>query len=240
VSPFIKRLTGYGALCAVVVAGAAYIYDRSDTASPAAAADGASPPAAAARRAAAAPAANPDEQELPSAAESERFMHLVANARRLAGDGKFAEAKAALDQADKVRPDQAETARARREIAEMSTPQGQLATQLDRARAAIDQDDLAAAETALVAAERLNPRAPEIAPMRQALQAEQQKDTRRASRITALLATMREAIARRDFAAADAALNEAARVDVRDPAVDEARVELARAHDAERQNDSGK
>ena len=53
----------------------------------------------------------------------------------------------------------------------MSTPQGQLALQLDRASAAIGQDDRAAAEKALAEAERLNPQAPEIAQLRQALQA---------------------------------------------------------------------
>jgi hypothetical protein len=50
------------------------------------------------------------------------------------------------------------------------------------------------------------------------------------------LTTMREAIARHDFAAADGALNEAARIDVRDPALDAARIELARAHDADRKS----
>ena len=234
-SPSTRRLLRYGALCAVVVGGAVYLFDRSDTASPATTADSADPPAAG-RRAAAKPAASPDEQEIPSAAQSDRILRLVGSARRLAADGKFAAATAALDEADKAMPDQPETAQARREIAAMSTPQGQLATQLGRARAAIEQDDLAAAEKALAEAERLGPQASEIAQLRQTLQAEQQKDVRRSSRIAELLTTMREAIARHDFAAADGALNEAARIDVRDPAVDEARTELARAHDADRKN----
>ena len=239
-----KRLISYGALCVVVVAGAMYLVDRSDTASPATTADDTTPPAAAnpsaGRRAAVKPAASPDEQEIPSAAQSDRFLRLVGNARRLAAEGKFAEATAALDQADKVRPGQPETAQARREIAAMSSPQGQLATQLGRAHAAIEQDDPAAAERALAEAERLSPQAPEIAQLRQTLQAARQKDAHRSSRIAELLTAMREAIARHDFAAAGGALNEAARIDVRDPAIDEARVELARAHDADHKNNAEK
>jgi len=49
---------------------------------------------------------------------------------------------------------------------------------------------------------------------------------------------MRQAIARHDFAAAVRALNEAERLDIRDPAIDPARVELARAHDAELKKES--
>ena len=133
-----------------------------------------------------------------------------------------------------------ETAQARRDIAQLSTPEGQLATQLGRARLAINQDDVAAANTALAEAEKLNPQAPEIAQLRQTLQAAQQKDAHRSSRIVELLTTMREAIARHDFAAADGALNEAARIDVRDPALDQARIELARAHDADRKEKAEK
>ena len=46
---------------------------------------------------------------------------------------------------------------------------------------------------------------------------------------------MRQAVARHDFAAAARALNEAERLDIRDPAIDPARVELARAQDAGRE-----
>ncbi|HEX9521679.1 MAG TPA: hypothetical protein VF949_01850 [Reyranella sp.] len=228
-----KELIRYGAsgaLAAVVVAGAVYLLDRSPTASPSTISDGANPPAAAT------PTANPDEPAVPSTVQTEQVARLLGDAHRLAADGKFAEAKAALDKADAVIPGAADTAAARREIAAMSTPQGQLATQLDRARAAILQDDTAAANKALAEAEKLNPAAPEIAQLRQALQAAQQKETHRSSRIVELLTIMREAIARHDFAAADGALNEAERIDIRDPAVDQARIELARAHDADRKN----
>ena len=235
-----KQLMRYGALgvLAVVVAGTAYVFDRSPTASPATTANGANPPAAEPSVAAtpATPTANPDEPAVPSTAQTEQVVRLLGDARRLAADGKFAEANAALDKADAVTPGSDDTAAARREIAAMSTPQGQLTMQLDRARGAIAQDDAAAANKALAEAEKLSPEAPEIVQLRQALQAAQQKETHRNSRIVELLTTMREAIARHDFAAADSALNEAARIDVRDPAIDQARTELARAHDADRKN----
>jgi tetratricopeptide (TPR) repeat protein len=220
-------------LAAVVVAGAVYLLDRGQTANPATTADE-NPPSAA--TSAATSTANPDEPAVPSTAQTEQVARLLGDARRLAADGKFTEANAALDKADAVMPGSDDTAAARREIAAMSTPQGQLTMQLDRARAAIAQDDAAAANKALAEAEKFNPEAPEIAQLRQALQAAQQKETHRNSRIVELLTTMREAIARHDFAAADSALNEAARIDVRDPAIDQARTELARAHDVDRKN----
>jgi tetratricopeptide (TPR) repeat protein len=235
------RYGAFGALAVVVVAGAVYFFDRSPTASPAETADGANPTAAANPAAdPATPAVNPNEPVVPSAAQTDQVARLLGDARRLAADGNFAEAKAALDKADAVMPGSDDTAAARREITAMSTPQGQLATQLDRARAAIEQDDAAVANKALAEAEKLNPQAPEIAQLRQALQAAQEKETHRSSRIVELLTTMREAIARHDFAAADGALNEAERINIRDPAVDQARTELARAHDADRKNKAEK
>jgi len=218
-----------GILAAVVVAGAVYLLDRGQTANPATTADE-NPPSAATST------ANPDEPAVPSTAQTEQVARLLGDARRLAADGKFTEANAALDKADAVMPGSDDTAAARLEINALSTPQGQLTMQLDRARAAIAQDDAAAANKALAEAEKFNPEAPEIAQLRQALQAAQQKETHRNSRVTELLTTMREAIARHDFAAADGALNEAARIDIRDPAIDQARTELARAHDVDRKN----
>ncbi len=241
-----------GALAVVVVAGAVYFLDRSPGANPPSTAEDANPPAAApaasdakpraAKTAtpAAAPTANPDEPAVPNAAQTDQMARLLGDARRLAADGKFDEAKAALDKADAVIPGSDDTAAARREIAALSSPEGQLVTQLARARAAIAQNDIAAANQALAEAEKINPQAPEIPQLRQAMQAAQQKETHRNSRVTELLTTMREAIARHDFAAADGALNEAARIDVRDPALDAARIELARAHDADRKNKAEK
>ena len=49
---------------------------------------------------------------------------------------------------------------------------------------------------------------------------------------------MHEAIALHDIAAADGAFNEAMRVDVRDPTLDKARVELARAHDEQHKQEA--
>ena len=57
------------------------------------------------------------------------------------------------------------------------------------------------------------------------------------NRVTELLTRMREDIARGDFAAADGDLNAAERVDVQDPAIREARRELARARDAKQKEE---
>jgi tetratricopeptide (TPR) repeat protein len=228
VSPFAQRLVGFGALgVAIVAAGAVFLFDRADSGPPA---PPRSAPAAAAR-----PSIDLDSGvAIPDEAASERAMRLVGQARRLADAGKFAEATTKLDEADKAAPGLSATAEARRRIAEMSTPEGQFATQLGRARVAIDNDDTAEAEKALAEAERLRPQAPEVAELRQTLQTAQQKEAGRHQRIVELIASMRQAIARRDFAAADGALNEAARLDVLDPLVDQARQELAQAHEADR------
>ena len=113
---------------------------------------------------------------MPTDAQNDQIRGFIADARRQAATGNFAEAQALLRKADKVIPDLPATAQARSDIAAMATPQGQLATQLARARAAIDQNDSAAAEKALVEAERVNPQAPEIAELREALQTAQQKE----------------------------------------------------------------
>ena len=103
----------------------------------------------------------------------------------------------ALQKADKVFPGWSETEKARNEIAQLRTPEGQLKTQLDRARFAIEHDDRAAAEKALAEAERLNAQAPQIAELRQALKQAEQKDTHRGDRVTELLTKMREDICTR-------------------------------------------
>ena len=172
--------------------------------------------------------------DTPDEALSDRAFQLIGQARRLADRGKFAEATAKLDEADKAVPGLSETSEARRKIATLATPEGQFAIQFDRARTAVGNDDYAEAEKAMAEAERLKPQAPEIAELRQAMQATQQKEARRSSQVTELLTAMRSAIARKDIAGADRAFNEAARIDVLDPALDEARVELAHAHDAAR------
>lgn len=218
-------LAAVGAVGVGVLAAALYFFDRPSTeALPATA-----PPTQVASK----PSADASEFDaLPAEASSDRAFHLVAQARRLAESARFAEANAKLDEADKLVPGLSETAEARRRVAELSTPDGRFALQIARARNAVGNDDYADAAKSLDEAERLKPQAPEIAELRRAMQAAQQKESRRRSKVAELLATMRDAIARNDVAGADRAFNEASRVDVLDPALEQARVELAQAHDA--------
>jgi tetratricopeptide (TPR) repeat protein len=241
------RFGAIGALCVVIAGGALVFFDRPGeplpTTSPAAAASASTAARSTNKTAAAAPAAarqdsSPGDPVVPTDAQNDQIRGFIADARRQAAAGNFAEAQALLQNADKVIPDLPATAQARSDIAAMATPQGQLATQLARAGAAIGQNDSATAEKALAEAERINPQAPEIAELRQTLQTAQQKETRRNDRITALLATMREAIARHDLAAADGALNEAERIDLQNPSVRQARVELSRAQNAGLKNET--
>jgi tetratricopeptide (TPR) repeat protein len=228
-SPFSGRLPRFaviGALGVAVLAGAFYFFDRTDTETP----------PAPARQTASTPRTDAtDADATPDEAASDRAFHLVGQARRLADNGKFAEANAKLAEADKLVPGLSETAEARRKIAELATPEGQFAIQLARARTAIGNDEYAEAEKTLAEAERLKPQAPEIAELRQTMQAAQQKEAKRSSKVTELLTSMRESIARKDIAGADRAFNEAARIDILDPALDQARVELAHAHEAARE-----
>ena len=227
----LMRLGAIGALCVVIAGGVFVLFDRVNDLAPA-------KPVNATMDSASGTTAHPpsktsDDPVVPTDAQSDQVRGCIADARRQAATGNFTEAEALLRKADKVIPDLPETAQARSDFAAMATPQGQLATQLARARAAIDQNDGAAAEKALAEAERLNPQAPEIVELRRTLQAAQQKQTRHNDRITALLTTMREAIARHDLAAADSALNEAERIDIQDSSVRRARVELGRAQNAD-------
>jgi len=227
-----QKLMRYGALgvvAVVVVIGAIYLWNRYEAPAPATTASARPSPASSGRPA---PAAAGDEHTVPSVNQTDQVVKLVGDARRLAGAGKFDEAEASLQKADKLIPGLPETEKARNEIAEMRTPEGQLKTQLTRARLAIEHDDKAAAEKALAEAERLNKQAPEIAELRQALQAAEQKDTHRSSRVSELLTKMRQEIARGDFAAADGDLNAAERINVQDPAIRDARRDLARAREA--------
>jgi hypothetical protein len=233
------RLGAIGAFCVVVAGGAFVLFDRPDNPTPAkpvtatTASDSSATARPTSKAPAAAPASSSGDPVVPTDAQSDQVRGFIADARRQAASGSFTDAETSLQKADKVIPDWPETAQARRDIAAMATPQGQLATQLARARAAIDQNDGTAAEKALAEAERLNPQAPEIAVLRQTLQTAQQKETRHNNRITELLTTMREAIARHDLTAADSALNEAERIDIQDPSVRRARVELSRAQNAD-------
>ena len=122
-------------------------------------------------------------------------------------------------------------------------PAGPSASQLGQARAWIaDARRLAArgnfgdAETALQNADQVVPGFAEtamvrreIADMRTARGQTGRQDNRQDSRLAALLATAQAAIARPDYAAADRALDEAERIDARDPAVVQTRHELLEA-----------
>jgi len=235
-SPFSRRLPRFAIVAAVGVVvlagGAFYLFDRPAAEAPPA------PAKQAARQAASTPRPDvPDLDDTPNEAASDRAFHLIGQARRLADRGKFDEANAKLAEADKAVPGLSETAEARRKIAELATPEGRFAIQLARARSALGSDDYAAAEKELTEAAKLKPEAPEIAALRQEMQAAQQKEATRSSQVTGALAAMRESIARKDIAGADRAFNEASRIDILDPALDQARQELAEAHEAARKRE---
>jgi predicted Zn-dependent protease len=221
-----KRLVQYGIAAVVVVAVACLAYvqwgggSKPETAAKPTASRQSSTPS------------DPDEPKVLSPVQTDRIRELVGQARQLAGDGKFAEADASLDQADKIAKGLPEVAQARREIAQIKTPEGQLSSQLTKARLAVEHGDAVAAEKALAEVEKLKPDAPEIAELRTRLQADQARAIRRDSRIVQHLTAMREAIGRKDLAVADSELNAAERIDPADPTVRQARIELNRARNA--------
>jgi hypothetical protein len=169
-----------GALCAVVIGGGYYVYLYNQSLSPLpqtaqAPAPQAAPPAAPA----------PATPGGPSASQLAQARDALANAQRLARRGDFSGAEASLQHADRIVPGFAETASARREIADLRAARGD--DRRDRDRRGND------------------------------------------NRIAALVEAARAAIARRDYGAADRALDEAERIDSRDPAVRRARDELQEA-----------
>jgi hypothetical protein len=219
------RYAAAGVLCLAVVGIGAYLYAGSGQEK---AADAQATTATRSAVGTAKPMPTADEpSELPSSV-TDRARELVGNARRLAASGNSADAETALQMAEKAAPGLDETAQARREIAELNTPRGQLAAQLYRARSALDRGDNAAAEQAITAAESLDSKAPEIAKLRSDLQAAQRKDTHKDDHIASLLAEMRTAAARHDFATANRVLNEAERIDIQNRDVLKARDELTR------------
>ena len=164
----------------------------------------------------------------PSASQLTQARQAIDDARRLAATGNFGEAETALQSADRIIPGFAETATARREIADMRTARGQngaIGPVIARVRQAIARGDFAAAHRALDDAERINPNAPEVIEARRQLRAAERPDTR----IASLVASAKAAIARHDYGAADRALDEAERIDARDPAVIQTRNELLEA-----------
>lgn len=225
-----------GALVVVVAGGGFYLY-KMDTAtplmpSPIEAAKPVPPPppppVATPRPTPPPPAAPPG----PSAAQINQARSYIADARRFAGAGDFTAAETSLQAADTAVPGFAETAAARREIAEMRTARGQLAPLINQARRAIDRGDFVTADRALDEAERLYPNAPEVIDARRDLRAAQRQGAQpgmQDMRVTVLLTAARAAMSLGDFASADRALDEAERIDGRDPAVRQLRAELAAA-----------
>jgi hypothetical protein len=181
-----------GALSVVVAGGGYYIYQNSQerpsvsqaVPTPAPAATPA--PAPQPQQAAPAPQPRPAAPAGPSASQLAQARAAIADARRMAARNDFTGAELALQGADRLVPGLAETATARREIADLATTRGD--TRRDRA--------------------------------------ERRQD---ATRVAALVDVARAAIARRDYGAADRALDEAERIDARDPAVIRARNELQEA-----------
>lgn len=183
-----------------------------------------------------APSTFADDVAQPNVLQRDQAVDLVGEARRQAAAGNFSEAEASLGKAERSAPQLPEIAEARREIARLKTPEGSFAVQLQRAHLAIEHDDNAAAEAALGEANRIKPNASEVAELRAALEAAREKAARRGQRIAEALGRMREAVVRRDFAAADSALNEAERIDAQNPSIRRARGELARARGAQQTN----
>lgn len=126
-----------------------------------------------------------------------------------------------------------------------ATPAGPSAGQLAQARAAISdarrraaRGDYSGAETALQGADQIVPGFAETVAARREIadQRSARGDARRDrtdrpqhERIATLVDTARTAIGRRDYRAADRALDEAERIDARDPTVARARNELQEA-----------
>ena len=220
-----------GALCVVVAGGGYYIYKSSEALDPPLEAATAAPtpapaPPAAPPQAAPRPAAPPPAVPAgPTASQLTQARASIADARRLAATGNFAAAETALQNADRIVPGFGETAAARSEIAEMRTTRGQIGPLLAQMRRAIERNDFAGAHRALDQAERINANAPEVIDARRDLRAAERLD----SRIATLVANARAAIARGDYGAADRALDEAERIDARDPSVINTRNQLLEA-----------
>ena len=179
-----------------------------------------------------------DEVTPPTPLQNDQIVELIGATRRLARDGKFDEAEASLKKAEAVAKSAPQIGQARDEIARLKTPEGRLAVELVRARLAVEHGDKEAAAKSLAEIEKIKPDAPQLAELRQMLQQHQARIDRRDDRIKEHLVAMRAAAARGDFSTADSELNAAARIDVSDPSVRQARTELARAYDDSRKKEA--
>ena len=224
-----------GALLVVVAGGGFYLYkmDKPAPLPPVEAAKPATPIPAPPPVATPRPAPPPAAPAGPTAAQLSQARSFIADARRFALAGDFASAEASLQSADAAVPGFAETASARREIAALRTSHGQLGPLIVQARRAMERGDFVAADRALDEAERIDANAPAVIDARRDLRAAQrqanQPGYQQDMRISVLLTAARAAISRGDYVSADRALDEAERIDPRDPAVRQARAELAAA-----------
>jgi hypothetical protein len=160
---------------------------------------------------------------------------LVAKARRAAADGKFAEAERDLQEAQTLAPTLPELAAARSEIARLkreAEEKGGVRKLVADARAALQRKDLAAAERAVVDAEKLARDAPEVKAVRAELDRAKRdaiSDREKAERVQKLIAEARTALQRKDLAASERAVSEAEKLDRDAPAVKAVRADLDKA-----------
>lgn len=235
-----------GALCVVIAGGGYYLFKMDKPVEPPVqAAIPAPPPAPPAPPPPAAPPvpapvaaprpAPPPAPTGPTAAQIGHARSLIADARRFASLGDFANAEVALQNADKTTPGLGEIAQARRDIAEMRTNRGQLGPLIDQARHAIERGDYGTAERALAGAEQIDPNAPAVIETRRELRAAERQGNRppdirpQGTKVTSLITTARAAMLVGDLASASRALDQAEQIDPRDPAVVQARAEFSAA-----------
>jgi tetratricopeptide (TPR) repeat protein len=224
-----------GALLVIVAGGGFYLYkmDRPAALPPVEAAKPAPPAPPPPPVAAPRPTPPPAVPAGPTAAQLNQARNYIAEARRFASAGDFTRAESVLQSADAAVPGFSETAAARREIADMRTPRGQVGPLVTQARRAMERGDFIAADRALDEAERLDANAPAVIDARRDLRAAQrqanQPNNQQDVRVSALLTAARASISRGDYVSADRALDEAERIDPRDPAVRQVRAELAAA-----------
>jgi len=171
------------------------------------------------------------------AARTTRARALVAQARRDAAAGRFAEAERDLKEAEGLAPTLPELAAARTEIARLkreadAKDKDAVRKLVADARAALAKKDLAAAERAVAEAEKRDRDAAEVKAVRAELERAKRDagtDKDRAERVKKFVADARAALQRKDFAAAERALSEAEKLDKDAADVKAARADLDKA-----------
>jgi hypothetical protein len=167
-------------------------------------------------------------------ASGEKVRALLAATRRDAAAGKFAEAEVSLKQAEQLQPNSAEVKNARVEFDNRKAAAGKVENEkigalVGQAKAALAKNDLAAAETAVGAAEKIDAKAPTVVGVRAELDAAKKKATDQrtsAEKVRALLAAVRRDAAAGKFAEAEASLKQAEQLEPNSAEVKNARVEL--------------